>query len=125
MADTSLPKKFAYLEQYVEEWSIRGEEGRYLKRHNSTLEELTSYFNTIEPLLADISAYLDQYSLKDLPEDCERLLGLALMCQECFSSVVLFKYSHVPDVLPWHRFKVSSSIIDAVKKTPAQKQISP
>ena len=122
MADTSLPKNFAHLEQYVEEWSIRDEEGRYLKRHSSTLEELTSYFNTIEPLLANISAYLDQYSLKNLPEDCERLLGLALMCRECFSSVVLFKHPHVPDVLPWHRFNVSSSIIDEVKKTPTQKQ---
>ena len=64
MTNTSLPKKFSHLEEYVEEWSIRDEEGRYLKRHNSTLEELTSYFNTIEPLLADISAYLDQYSLQ-------------------------------------------------------------
>ena len=122
MTNTSLPEKFAHLEDYVEEWSIRDEEGRYLKRHNSTLEELTAYFNTIEPLLADISAYLDQYSLKDLPEECERLLGLALMCQECFSSVVLFKHPHVPDVLPWQRFKVTSSIIDEVKKIPTQKQ---
>ena len=120
MTDISLPEKFAHLEQYVEEWSIGDEEGRYLKRHNSTLEELTSYFNTVEPLLGDISVYLDRYSLKDLPPECKRLLGLALMCQECFSSVVLFKHPHVPDVLPWHRFKVSSSIIDEVKKSPAQ-----
>ena len=121
MADTSLPAKFAHLQDYVEEWSIAGEEGRYLKRHNSTLEEMTVYYNIVEPLLEDISTYLDQYSLKDLSPECIRLLNLALMCQECFSSVVLFKHPHVPNVLPWQQFKVSSSIIDEVKKIPTQK----
>ena len=121
MTDTSLPEKFAHLEDYVEEWSIADEEGRYLKRHNCSLEELTAYFNAIEPLLPEISSYLDQYSVKELPEDCQRLLGLALMCQECFSSVALFKHPHVPNVLPWQRFKVSSSIIDEVRKKPVEK----
>ena len=121
MADISLPAKFAHLQDYVEEWSIAGEEGRYLKRHNSTLEEMTAYYNIVEPLLEDISTYLDQYSLKDLSPECIRLLNLALMCQECFSSVVLFKHPHVPNVLPWQQFKVSSSIIDEVKKIPTQK----
>ena len=121
MADTSLPEQFAHLEEYVEQWSIADEEGRYLKRHNSTLEEMTAYFNVIDPLLPEISTYLDQYSLKDLPEDCKRLLGLALMCQECFSSVMLFKHPHVPKVLPWQQFKVSSSIIDEVRKKPEQR----
>ncbi len=121
MSENTLPEKFAHLEKYVEEWSIADEEGRYLKRHNSTLEEMTAFFNTMDPLLGEISEYLDQYSLDDMPGDCKRLLGLALMCQECFSSVVLFKHPHVPKVLPWQQFKVSSSIIEKVRKVPTER----
>ena len=121
MPEITLPVKFAHLEVLVEEWSISTEEARYLKRHNSTLEEQTYLYNAVNPYLDEIAAYLDQYSIKELSPECSRLLNLALMCQECFSSVELFKHPHVPKVLPWQRFKVSSSIIDEVRKKPVQR----
>jgi len=108
MSDSRLPELFSDLEQFVDDWAIPDETDRYRKRHQSTLEDVTEFYNAVNSRLDEIGAFLDQFSVDQLPKECDTLLSLALMCMECFPAVELFHDVHVPQTYPWQQFQVNS-----------------
>jgi len=103
-----IPAQFADLERFVDQWAIADETDRFDKRHTSTLEEVTEFYNAVNPRIGEISTYLDQFPIDALSADRNRLLHLAFMCVECFPAVELFKDVHIPQAFPWIKFEVLS-----------------
>jgi hypothetical protein len=103
-----LPSQFADLEPFVADWAIADETDRFHKRHTSTLEDVTEFYNVINPRIEEIGNYLDQFPIDDLPADGVPLLDLAHMCMEVFPAVELFKNVHIPQAYPWTKFEVVS-----------------
>jgi hypothetical protein len=59
------------------------------------MDEITSLYNALLPRIGDILAYLDQFSLQEMPQDARRLMFLALSLAEVSIAVELF---HEPKV---------------------------
>jgi len=106
--DIELPAQFAAFTPYVSEWAIPDEIDRYAKRHTSTLEEVTEFYNVVNPRMEELGTYLDDFDLETLTPEHEALLNLGLMSMECFPAVDLFNNVHVPQSFPWDKFDVKS-----------------
>ena len=57
--------------------------------------EINAFYNALLPRIEEILAYLDQFSLQEMPQDAQRLLFLALSLAEVSIAVELF---HEPKV---------------------------
>jgi hypothetical protein len=92
--NTLLPSGFSDLERFAE-WALPTSVERNKKRLGSSMDEITSFYNALLPRIADILAYLDQFSLQEMPQDARRLMFLALSLAEVSIAVELF---HEPKV---------------------------
>jgi hypothetical protein len=92
--NTLLPSGFSDLEQFAE-WSLPTSAERNKKRLGSSMDEITSLYNALLPRIGGILAYLDQFSLQEMPQDARRLMFLALSLAEVSIAVELF---HEPKV---------------------------
>jgi hypothetical protein len=68
---------------------------RNQKRLGSSMDEITAFYNALLPRLEEILAYLDQFSVQEMPQDARRLMFLALSLAEVSIAVELF---HEPKV---------------------------
>ena len=68
---------------------------RNSKRLASSMDEINALYNALLPRLEEILAYLDQFSLEEMPQDALRLLFLTLSLAEVSIGVELF---HEPKV---------------------------
>ena len=68
---------------------------RNRKRLASSMDEISALYNALLPRLEEILAYLDQFSLEEMPQDALRLLFLTLSLAEVSIGVELF---HEPKV---------------------------
>ncbi len=59
------------------------------------MDEISALYNALLPRLEEILAYLDQFSLEEMPQDALRLLFLTLSLAEVSIGVELF---HEPKV---------------------------
>ncbi|MFZ1122720.1 MAG: hypothetical protein WAN81_21040 [Candidatus Binataceae bacterium] len=59
------------------------------------MDEINVLYNALLPRLKEILAYLDQFSLEEMPQDAQRLLFLTLSLAEVSIAVELF---HEPKV---------------------------
>jgi hypothetical protein len=72
-----LPEQFAELEHLVPDWAIEDGHQRYLKRVNSTMEELKSFYDQVFPRGKEAIDYIDQFDYgQALPEDAANLRNL-------------------------------------------------
>lgn len=72
-----LPESFADLEKWVDEWAIEDGHQRYVKRVNSTMDELKAFYNDMFPRGKEAIDYVDQFDYdKPLPEDAANLRNL-------------------------------------------------
>lgn len=92
--NTLLPSGFSDLEQFSQ-WMLPTSTERNRKRLASSMEEIDALYNAILPRLEGILAYLDQFSLREMPQDAQRLLFLGLSLAEISIAVELF---HEPKV---------------------------
>lgn len=72
-----LPEQFSELEHLVPEWSIENGHQRYLKRVNSTMEELQAFYDQVFPRGKEAIDYIDRFEYgAPLPEDAGNLRNL-------------------------------------------------
>jgi hypothetical protein len=75
--NATLPAQFAELEYLVPEWAIENGHQRYLKRVNSSMEELQSFYDQVFPRGREAIDYIDQFDYgQPLPEDAANLRNL-------------------------------------------------
>jgi hypothetical protein len=91
---TLLPNGFSDLEQFAE-WALPTSTERNGKRRGSSMNEINALYNAMLPRLEGVLAYLDQFSLQEMPQDAQRLLHLSLSLAEISIAVELF---HEPKV---------------------------
>lgn len=73
----SLPADFSDLEHLVAEWAIEDGHQRYLKRVNSSMEELKSFYDEMFPRAKAAIDYVDQFDYQQpLPNDAANLRNL-------------------------------------------------
>ena len=92
--NTLLPICFSDLEQFAH-WALPTSTERNRKRLGSSMDEINALYNALLPRLEEILAYLDQFSLEEMPQDARRLLFLSLSLAEVSIAVELF---HEPKV---------------------------
>jgi NTP pyrophosphatase (non-canonical NTP hydrolase) len=91
-----LPAEFADLEDLID-WAMPTEKERYLKRLESTIEELQEVYDRLQARAKDAKEYLEELDYSDLPEEAQRLLWL-LFSLLCISfAVEVFQAPRVPD----------------------------
>lgn len=72
-----LPEEFKDLESLVAEWAIEDGHQRYVKRVNSTMEELKSFYDQVFPRGEAAIEYVDQFDYQQpLPADAANLRNL-------------------------------------------------
>jgi hypothetical protein len=92
--NTQLPSGFSDLEQFTQ-WALPTSVERNKKRVGSPMSEITAFYNALLPRIEEILAYLDRFSLQEMPRDAQRLMFLALSLAEVSIAVELF---HEPTV---------------------------
>lgn len=102
-----LPEEFKVLEPFAAEWSLPTESERKEKRAGSSFSDLQSYYDAVSPRMPDIAAHLDQFPVRGLAEDQQRLLNLALMFMEVSIAVEFYGQSELPQGFPRERFVIS------------------
>src|SRR5713226_2170062 len=76
-----LPSGFSDLERFAD-WMLPTSVERNRKRLASSMDEISALYNALLPRLEEILAYLDQFSLEEMPQDALRLLFLTLSLAE-------------------------------------------
>ncbi|MGB8390093.1 hypothetical protein, partial [Mycobacterium sp.] len=75
--NTALPSEFSQLEHLVPEWAIEDGHERYVKRVNSSMEEIQAFYDEVFPHAEDAVAYIDKFDYAEpLPEDVANLRNL-------------------------------------------------
>jgi hypothetical protein len=92
--NTQLPSGFSDLERFAD-WMLSTSVERNSKRLRSSMDEINALYNALLPKLEEILAYLDKFSLEEMPQDAQRLLFLSLSLAEVSIAVELF---HEPKV---------------------------
>lgn len=72
-----LPAEFSHLEHLVPEWAIEDGHARYVKRVNSSMEQIHAFYDEIFPYAEEAVAYIDKFDYSEpLPEDVANLRNL-------------------------------------------------
>jgi hypothetical protein len=71
-----LPAEFADLEPFAGKWCLASEPKRYGTRLASSMDEMHAVYDAITPRAEAAMTYLEQFELRDLPEDATNLLHL-------------------------------------------------
>jgi hypothetical protein len=74
---TSLPQEFSKLEYLVAEWAIEDGHERYVKRVNSSMDEIRAFYDAVFPYAEEAVAYIDKFDYSEpLPQDVANLRNL-------------------------------------------------
>lgn len=93
---TILPPEFSTLEHLVEEWAIEDGHQRYVKRVNSSMEEIQSFYDQVFPFAAEAVTYVDKFDYAEpLPDDVANLRNLLYSLITVSLAVELWKQPRV------------------------------
>ena len=74
---TLLPPEFSQLEHLVDEWAIEDGHQRYVKRVNSSMEEIQAFYDQVFPYAEEALTYVDKFDYAEvLPDDVANLRNL-------------------------------------------------
>jgi hypothetical protein len=94
--NTSLPPEFSQLEHLVPDWAIEDGHQRYLKRVNSSMDEIQSFYDAVFPQAEEAVAYIDKFDYAEpLPEDVTNLRNLLYSLITVSLAVELWKQPRV------------------------------
>lgn len=93
---TKLPEGFRDLEPFGE-WAIQGERGRYLKRLDSSMEDMQAFYDAAFPRLEDACRYLEAHKVEDLDEEGRNLLWLYCSLSTVSFPIEVWRQQRVPD----------------------------
>jgi len=91
-----LPPEFSQLEHLVEEWAIEDGHLRYVKRVNSSMEEIKAFYDQVFPFAEEAVAYIDKFDYAEpLPDDVANLRNLLYSLITVSLAVELWKQPRV------------------------------
>jgi hypothetical protein len=91
-----LPGQFAQLEHLVPEWAIEDGHTRYVKRVNSSMEQIRAFYDEVFPHAEAAVAYLDAFDYQQpLPQDAANLRNLLYSLITVSLAVELWKQPRV------------------------------
>jgi len=94
--NTSLPPEFSILEHLVADWAIEDGHQRYLKRVNSSMDEIQAFYDEVFPQAEEAVAYIDKFDYSEpLPEDVADLRNLLYSLITVSLAVELWKQPRV------------------------------
>ena len=94
--NTSLPPEFSSLEHLVPGWAIEDGHERYLKRVNSSMDEIQAFYDEVFPQAEEAVAYIDKFDYAEpLPEDVANLRNLLYSLITVSLAVELWKQPRV------------------------------
>ena len=92
----SLPHEFSSLEHLVSEWAIEDGHERYVKRVNSSMDEIQAFYDAVFPQAEEAVAYIDKFDYAEpLPEDVANLRNLLYSLITVSLAVELWKQPRV------------------------------
>ena len=72
-----LPQEFSHLERFVADWAIEDGHERYVKRVNSSMEDIREFYDEVFPAAEEAVAYIDKFDYAEpLPDDVANLRNL-------------------------------------------------
>ena len=72
-----LPPEFSDLEHLVPEWAIEDGHDRYVKRVNSSMDQIQAFYDEVFPHADEAVAYIDKFDYSEpLPDDVANLRNL-------------------------------------------------
>lgn len=92
----TLPEEFADLEPFAD-WAIPTERARYAKRISCSMAELQAFYDAAFPRIDDALAYLERFSMDELPDDAKHLLWLYCGLMTASFPVEVWRQPRVPD----------------------------
>ena len=91
-----LPQEFSQLEHLVAEWAIEDGHERYVKRVNSSMDEIQAFYDEVFPHAEEAVAYIDKFDYSEpLPEDVANLRNLLYSLITVSLAVELWKQPRV------------------------------
>jgi hypothetical protein len=91
-----LPPEFSTLEHLVSEWAIEDGHERYVKRVNSSMEQIQTFYDEVFPHAEEAVAYIDKFDYAEpLPEDVANLRNLLYSLITVSLAVELWKQPRV------------------------------
>ena len=94
--NATLPQEFSQLEHLVDEWAIEDGHERYVKRVNSSMDEIKAFYDEVYPNPEEAVAYIDKFDYSEpLPEDVANLRNLLYSLITVSLAVELWKQPRV------------------------------
>lgn len=91
-----LPDEFAQLEHLVDEWAIEDGHARYVKRVNSSMDDIKAFYDEVFPFAEEAVAYIDKFNYAEpLPDDVANLRNLLYSLITVSLAVELWKQPRV------------------------------
>jgi hypothetical protein len=91
-----LPVEFSQLEHLVPEWSIEDGHERYVKRVNSSMDQIRAFYDEVFPCAEEAVAYIDKFDYSaPLPDDVANLRNLLYSLITVALAVELWKQPRV------------------------------
>jgi len=109
---SQLPKGFAALECWLDDWVLADSTARLDKRMTSSLEELRAFYDGMLPHAEAALTYLSQRQLGELDEAEERLLKLMLSLAEVGPAIEWYGTGNYPDAFDPKRFPLIVQLPD-------------
>jgi hypothetical protein len=93
---SALPEEFSELEHLVDEWAIEDGHARYVKRVNTSMEGIQSFYDQVFPRAEEAVAYIDKFDYAEpLPDDVANLRNLLYSLITVSLAVELWKQPRV------------------------------
>lgn len=94
--NSTLPPEFSRLAHLVPEWAIENGHARYVKRVNSSMEDIQAFYDEVFPYAEEAVAYIDKFDYAEpLPEDVANLRNLLYALITVSLAVELWKQPRV------------------------------
>ena len=92
-----LPREFGDLEPFAADWCLPNEPARFEKRMASSIAQMQAFYDAITPRAEAAIAYLDRYSLDDMPREALNLMHLVFSMIMVSFPVECWRDPRVPD----------------------------
>jgi hypothetical protein len=91
------PAQFADLEAIAGPWAIASANARYIKRLNSSMDEMQAFYDAVFPRASEILAYCNDFDINDPPEQMKALMNVLYSLIAVSFPVEVWKQPRVPD----------------------------
>lgn len=106
-----LPAEFVDLQPFAARWGQRSTDARHHQRQNSSLDEIKEFYEAMQPRLAAVFDYLDQFEPATMPPSAQHLLNLSFGFIEASLAVEIFKSPGIAKTSYPHGFTVLQELL--------------